>query len=154
MSQRVQIDTALRSFRRLLKQFDNAGTVAGTTRALPTITPAAMVAAKGFGKGRQVSMGLAGSEGMISFVHNFDPDTDIEVWEHSEMWEKIEPTSYGWCLVAESTTYNTKNVLKWARGSFKIPAGAPFYLRSVDGAVVECMVSGPEDEVNKNTDRS
>ena len=139
-------DVAQKPTRVLKKQYDAAGTAKGTVCALPVNAPAT------FG-GVEVAMGYCGKDGLLSFVHDFDPDTDITGYYHSATWELIDPPSKGWLLCAESTALNTKACLKKAHATLKMPGGAAFFLKA--GAaepVVNCMVSGTEHPRNPNTD--
>lgn len=138
-------DVARKATRVLKKQYDSAGTAFGTDAALPISPP------YDFG-GVEVAMGMSPSDGMLSFVHDFDADTDISVYFHSNTWAKVDPASKGWILVAESAALNTKNVLRRANATIKIPANVPYFLRAGDADVTNCMVSGSEHPANPNTD--
>lgn len=127
--------------RRLSKQYDNAGTAAGTTKAIGINAPTL----------RKQSMGLSGKQGIVSFICIDGGNQAYTLYEWHEGIAKLN-SGNGWVKNGAAAAEYTKTCDQLSVISFTITEGVSFFIQAGTTPVTNAFVSGEEDPVNKNTD--
>lgn len=140
---RVHSNIAEYPNRRLAKKFDNAGTAAGTARAVGISAPTT----------RKQSMGRSGRNGVVSFLVDDGGNQAFTILEWHEGLAKVN-SGNGWVLNGANSAEYTKTCDVKAKISFTVSEGVPFFIYAGTAPCTNCFISGTEDDANKNTDIS
>lgn len=145
MSTRVHTNIAIMPTRRLPQIFGDA-TLDAVTNAAPNTLNSNKPSVKD-------AMGIAGREGVISFMHDFtasDPDFTIHFW--SDVRNKANAAK-GWIKASEAATGHTKEVPAESLCTVTIPEGTPFFIQSDTAEVRNMWIGGSRKyEGNPNAD--
>lgn len=134
---RVHSNIAFMPTRRLPQQF--------STNAIGTSAPNTLNSNK---PSITNAMGVAGKDGMFSFITDTNADITLHFW--SDIVNQKD-ASKGWILGSEATSGNTKTVPANTLCSFTVPEGALVFLQG-SVTVKNCWVSGSKFEGNPNAD--
>lgn len=143
MSQRVHQNIQEYCGRRLAKQYDNAGTAAGTAKAIGLNAPTT----------RSQAMGTSGKQGIVSFVCQDGGTQAYTLYEWHEGMAQLN-TGNGWMKNGGAAAEYTKTCDAKAIISFTITESVDFFIQAGTTPVTDAFVSGTESAHNKNTDLS
>lgn len=121
---RVATDLGHKPTRRHAKQWDAAGTAAGSTNAVGTLAPT--------GLGLKVAMGSSGSDGMVTVIidgtaANADVDLTFYTWNETVLDAAGLPGE--WVALGANSNINTATFSERCQGSVKIPENVPWFVK-------------------------
>jgi len=125
----------------ITKQWDAAGTAAGTARAIGLNSPTL----------RKHSMGLTGKNGIVSFVASGSVNQVYTLYEWNIAFAGINSAN-GWMLNGSNVNEYAKTCDGSAKISFTCTESVPFYIKVGTTPIVDAVLSGTQDDINPNTD--
>jgi len=138
--ERVLSNIGMMPYRSLAKQYDNAGTAAGTTKAIGISAPTT----------RAQTMGLTNKCG-VNTVLPLDGGTQIlNFFLWSQRLAEVN-SGNGWAFAGANTAEYQKSTEAKGLSSFTAPEGVPFFIQAATTPITNAFVSMIEDPVNPNT---
>jgi hypothetical protein len=129
--------------RLLKKTFDNAGTAAGTAKAMGLNAPTK----------RSDSMGLTGHNGIVSFICSDGGNQVYTLYEWNAKLARVN-SGNGWVLNGAAAAEYARTADEKAKISFTCSEQVPFYIKAGTTPVTNLIVSGSEDQQGIKTDQT
>ena len=135
--------------RRLIKQYNTAGTSFFALNASPGASPKAMgINAPTL---RTQALGRAGKNGIVSFICLDGGNQVYTIWVWNNVMAALN-SGNGWVHNGANSAEYTKTCDQLSKISFTIAEDEAFCITAGTTPVTELLVSGREDEAQANTD--
>lgn len=140
---RMHSNIAVYPNRRLVKQYDNAGTAAGTTKAIGISAPTL----------RAQAMGMSGNNGVVTILARDGGNQVYTLHAWHEGMARILGGN-GWVKNGANSAEYTKVCDQLSLISFTTTEDTEFFIQVATTPVTDAFVSGVESGKNANTDKS